>query len=169
MRGWDGKEAAWFRGCPGNFPEAETLWTLDISRKTTYKNRMKPLALCLEAPLPCPPHLISSPVICARGILKKYSRKKGSAFLIGHRPSPPPLPSQMRKLNPEEWAHLPFTMAAKCTGLEKVPCRLRSPQVHLAGVTSLLKRLESLGDAALTGPIIGILPCLGLCAKRLKQ
>lgn len=45
-------------------------------------------------------------------------------------------------------ARLPFTVVAKCTGLDKVPCSLRSPQVHLAAVMSLLKRVESLSDAA---------------------
>lgn len=45
-------------------------------------------------------------------------------------------------------ACLLFMAIAKCTGLEKSPCRLSSPQVHLAGARSLLKRLESFGDAA---------------------
>lgn len=64
-------------------------------------------------------------------------------------------------------ACLPFPVVAKCFGL-KVPCRLRSPRVHLAGVMSLLKRLESLGGAAPKfGPRMGIVPCLGLTEKRL--
>lgn len=111
-----------------------------------------------------PTYLISSLIICTYQILKKNSfGEKGSSALTWHPPHP--FSSRLRKRGPEGWARLPLTVVATCAGLEKVPCRLRSPPVHV----SLLERLESLSDAALTGPIIGILPCLGLHKKRLNE
>lgn len=138
-----------------------------------HKDRVRPRALCLQAPSPCPtcpiaPYYLSYPPGSTRKLFGE-NKRKGVHLPCSGTTCPGPRGEHCGRsgavLSPApQAACLPFTAVAKCTGLDRLLRRLRSPQVHLAGVMSFLKRFESLGS-----PIIGILPCLGLNEETLSQ